>query len=67
MISTGLPKFPASKAGLILLLQPTCAFIWDILFFARPTGAVEGLGAAITLGAIYLGLTRRPADPPRKV
>jgi len=45
--------------GLILLLQPALAFVWDILFFGRPTRAVELVGAAITLGAIYLGLTGR--------
>jgi drug/metabolite transporter (DMT)-like permease len=61
LISTALPKVPASRAGLILLLQPALAFVWDILFFSRPTKTVELLGAAITLGAIYLGLTgRRP-------
>ncbi len=67
LISTGLPKFPASKAALILLLQPTCAFIWDLIFFARPTGLMGGLGAALTLGAIYLGLIGRSAGPPKKV
>jgi drug/metabolite transporter (DMT)-like permease len=61
LISTALPKVPASRVGLILLLQPALAFVWDILFFGRPTKTVELLGAAITLGAIYLGLTgRRP-------
>jgi drug/metabolite transporter (DMT)-like permease len=59
LISTALPKVQASRAGLILLLQPALAFVWDLLFFSRPTKAVELLGAAITLGAIYLGLTGR--------
>ena len=59
LISTALPKIQASRAGLILLLQPALAFVWDLLFFGRPTKAVELLGAAITLGAIYLGLTGR--------
>ena len=59
LISTALPKVQVSRAGLILLLQPALAFVWDLLFFGRPTKAVELLGAIITLGAIYLGLTGR--------
>lgn len=55
MISTALPRVPASRAGLILLLQPSLAFVWDMLFFGRPTTVVEGAGAALALGAIYLG------------
>jgi drug/metabolite transporter (DMT)-like permease len=37
LISNGLPRIEASRAGLILLLQPTFSFVWDILFFSRPT------------------------------
>jgi drug/metabolite transporter (DMT)-like permease len=59
VISRALVKVEASRAGLILLLQPTLAFIWDILFFKRPTGAIDALGAALALGAIYIGGTRR--------
>lgn len=58
-ISSGLPKMPASRVGLVLLLQPTLSFIWDILFFARPTGLIDGLGAVVAIAAIYLGLTSR--------
>lgn len=42
-----------------LLLQPTLAFNWDILFFDRPTDALDFLGAALALGAIYLGTRGR--------
>ncbi len=59
LIFTGLPRIQATKAALIMLLQPTLAFIWDILFFARPTGLIGGLGAILTLGAIYMGLRGR--------
>ena len=58
-IAKGLSKTRASLAGLILLLQPTLSFVWDVLFFHRPTTPVEGLGAALALGAIYMGLTGR--------
>ena len=59
IITWGLTKIEASRVGLLLLLQPTLTFIWDILFFARPTSVVEACGAALALGAIYLGGVRR--------
>lgn len=55
-IASSLPQVKTSSAGLILLLQPTLAFIWDVLFFARPTDLLNWLGVGITLMAIYLGL-----------
>ncbi len=58
LISTGLPCMTASRAGLLLLLQPTGAFFWDIFFFGRPTTGLEFLGAGLALAAIYLGSTR---------
>lgn len=57
-ISRGLPATPAATAGLLLLLQPTLAFVWDILIFGRPTDAGQLAGAGLALMAIYLGLTR---------
>ncbi|MEJ2720171.1 MAG: DMT family transporter [bacterium] len=54
-ISKALVNVEASRAGLILLLQPTLAFIWDVLFFDRPTGMLDVVGAGIALVAIYLG------------
>ncbi len=63
VISRALPRVPASRAGLVLLLQPTLTFVWDILFFSRPTSRVEAAGAALALAAIYLGNTGR-ARPP---
>ncbi len=59
LISFGLPHVAASRAGLILLLQPTGAFIWDVLFFNRATSLIEFFGACIVLGAIYLGSTKQ--------
>ena len=55
LISTGISKIPASRAGLLLLLQPALAFIWDVVLFSRPTKGIEILGAVVALGAIYLG------------
>lgn len=58
-ISRGLVKVEASRAGLILLLQPTLAFVWDVVMFGRPTGLLDLVGALLALGAIYIGGTRR--------
>jgi drug/metabolite transporter (DMT)-like permease len=55
LISRGLPHVEAGRAGLILLLQPSLAFVWDILFFHRPTDAADVTGAVLALVAIYLG------------
>jgi drug/metabolite transporter (DMT)-like permease len=55
LIANALPKLRASLSGLILLLQPALAFVWDVLFFERPTTLVNWLGVAVALAAIYLG------------
>ena len=47
-----------SLVGLLILLQPVLSFVWDILFFARPTLPREVLGAAIAIFAIRLGAKR---------
>jgi drug/metabolite transporter (DMT)-like permease len=59
IISRALVKVEASRAGLILLLQPTLAFVWDILFFSRPTNVTHITGAILALVAIYLGGSRK--------
>ena len=41
LITNALPKMRASLSGLILLLQPALAFVWDVLFFQRPTTPVN--------------------------
>lgn len=59
IISRALVSVEASRAGLILLLQPTLAFVWDILFFSRATNVTHIAGAALALVAIYLGGSRK--------
>ncbi|MFH1754381.1 MAG: DMT family transporter [Candidatus Latescibacterota bacterium] len=59
IITRAIPHVAASRIGLILLLQPTLTFVWDILFFQRSTTPIEMCGAVIALGAIYLGSVRR--------
>lgn len=57
LITKGLPRLRISLAGLLLLLQPSLAFIWDLIIFQRPTPPVEFSGAILTLIAIYFGST----------
>lgn len=59
LISRGLPQVAAARAGLILLMQPALSFVWDMVFFARPTSPIELVGAVGALAAIYLGSTSR--------
>lgn len=62
-IANAMPKIRASFTGLILLLQPSLAFIWDVLLFNRPTGVIHWLGICLTLSAIYMGLTGSARKP----
>lgn len=65
IIANAMPKIPASITGLILLLQPSLSFTWDILFFNRPTDLVNMIGVVITIGAIYLGVTSSTPKPDK--
>jgi len=62
LISNALPRVRASFAGLILLLQPSLAFIWDVLFFQRETSAVNWIGVIMAITAIYLGMAQKSED-----
>ena len=57
LITRSLPWIPAAVAGLVLLLQPSLSFIWDVLFFNRTTSALAWVGVILALSAIYLGAT----------
>lgn len=57
LITNAMPKIRTSLTGFILLLQPALSFIWDVLFFSRPTDLINWLGVIITLTAIYMGVT----------
>ncbi len=57
LITNALPKIKASLTGLILLLQPTLSFFWDVLFFNRLTTFCNWLGVIIVLSAMYLGMS----------
>lgn len=60
LISNALAVLPASRVGLVLLMQPTLAFVWDVLIFDRGFTGLELVGAGLALAAIYLGAQRSP-------
>ena len=59
MITSAMKTVSATATSLILLLQPALSFVWDMLFFKRPTGGYEYLGVALILLAIYVGSLRK--------
>lgn len=63
LIAYGISQVPASQGGLILLMQPALAFMWDVIIFGRSASPRELAGAGLALTAIYLGSHRtRPAS-----
>lgn len=57
-ISWSLNRLEASRAGLILLLQPILATIWGVIFFAEYLEWTQIIGAVVTIAAIYIGSLR---------
>ncbi len=58
LITRAMPVLPAFVIGLLLLLQPASSFLWDVIFFARPTGLGDAFGVALVLAGIYLASAR---------
>jgi drug/metabolite transporter (DMT)-like permease len=56
-----IPRLPASLVGLLLLLQPSLAFVWDVWLFERPVGRAEAVGIMLALTGIFFGTVRRRA------
>jgi len=50
----------------VFLLSLPLAFVWDVLFFQRPTTLVNWLGVGVALAAIYLGMARQSAPDARR-
>lgn len=59
LIASAIKHIPATVAGLVLILQPTLALVWDVVIFGKPTGGVEIFGILLILVAIYIGSYRR--------
>lgn len=55
LVARGLPGTPSSLAGLLLLVQPTLSFLWDMMLFRKETGPQDIVGALLMLAAIHLG------------
>ncbi len=68
LISSALGFLRASQIGLILLIQPVCSYLWDILLFDLPLSGGQVAGAALALSAIYVGstMTGAAALAPRR-
>lgn len=62
LIGRALPRIPVATVGLLLLLQPLLAFVFDVLLFARPTATHEWIGVALSLAGIFLA-GAKPAAP----
>lgn len=56
LIAGGMPRLRASLTGLMLLAQPLLSFVWDVMFFDRPTTLLNWVGVTGTLLALYLGM-----------
>ena len=59
LITSAMPHLKAMTIGLLLLLQPTLSWLWDLLFFGRQLSVLEGTGVLLTLVGIYFGVTDR--------
>lgn len=59
LIANALPQVRASYSGLILLIQPALAFVWDVLFFQRSTTLINWAGVVLALLAIYFATIRK--------
>lgn len=55
LITRSIKHLPAARVSLTLLLQPVLSFVWDVVFFHRPTLLIEIVGALVAIVAIYLG------------
>lgn len=59
LIASSLTEVTAAEVGIALLLQPALSLLWDGLIFGREFSALELVGIAITLTAIFLGSQRK--------
>lgn len=59
LISGAMKKVSAPVAGLVLLLQPALAFVWDVLIFGRSAFPHEIFGLVLILVGIYLGSVQK--------
>lgn len=58
-ITKVISRVKTAQAGLVLLLQPTLAMVWGVLFFAESLQTGQIVGAVVTLAAIYVGSSKK--------
>jgi drug/metabolite transporter (DMT)-like permease len=63
LIGRALPRLRVATVGLLLLLQPLLAFVFDVLLFSRPTAMHEWVGVALSLAGIFIAGLRPPPPP----
>ncbi|WP_321529831.1 DMT family transporter [uncultured Desulfuromonas sp.] len=63
LISSSMRAVPVTTAGLVLLLQPALAFIWEVFLFDRPVDLLETVGVLLVLTAIYCGSCSKQKKP----
>lgn len=66
-LATFIPRVPVALAGLLLLLQPAFAVVWEVLIFGRAFTPLQVAGSALTLLAIYGGSLARYSPKPAVV
>lgn len=66
-ISRGIVRVEVSRAGLVLLLQPALAFVWDVALFGRGFSVTDGVGGLLALSGIYTGVTASGAGSQKAV
>jgi len=55
LMVSAMPRLPASLVGLLLLLQPTLAFVLDVILLGRPTSLGDWTGLVLALAGILFG------------
>jgi DME family drug/metabolite transporter len=60
LFTTGLRRVPATRAGIVSLLEPLTASILGVLYFGESLGVAGWLGAALLLGALATLAGARP-------
>jgi drug/metabolite transporter (DMT)-like permease len=58
LMVSAMPRLPASLVGLLLLLQPTLAFVLDVILLGRPTSLEDWAGLGLALAGILFGALR---------
>ncbi|VXB92539.1 conserved membrane hypothetical protein [Luteimonas sp. 9C] len=66
LISRAMQHLSVALVGLLLLVQPVCAFLLDILVLQRETLPREWLGLAFTLAGIFLASLKGRARVPQQ-